>query len=761
MAGRVFSWALFAAALGLIMRAWFSADFPLTVNSENLPEINYIWLLRNLFEQGTPFTGWHPKALAGEAVHNHFLYPLYWTAALVSLVSGITPPTLYKLMVYLVLLLGAIFTAEFVRRLTGSLIAGLAGGLIFCLIPGHMNTIEGFFIKISWMAVPLTLWLYEKYFGQAKTPQIKGAVLLGLAVGLMALASVQIPLMMSLILPPYIALREWQAASTSEAGRWHIWLTHRFKAWLVAAGITLGIMAWYYLPLLIELNHLAFSRFADFPSGGTITLEFLFYMLRARWFAAFSPENFHEVTWYLGGVAVLLALIGLASRYKQGVVIFFTAAGLLSLLLLVGDSLGPLPNVVYHTIEQIPVVKGVLRHSFRWVLPLSLSLAVLAGFGAASLTSRFKLSTGLRRYGAMILLAGLLTFDYSPLYASFRTTDNYLRESEMAAIVWLNQQDATYRYFAPFANGTPRTYHLVYSHHLIQRPAVWDDQYVSHFVSKRAYFFLVGLNVQLPDLPSGLLDPLFLQMLDLGAVRHVLIFMESYNHRDLFNTATGLGAPVVFEQDEVRILENRTARPLMQVYPTSALYLGDAADEEKIRAWLPRLTPNEIALIEGRNPGQTDTLKNQVDYLLLESENDLDRLTLTERSRAIWPEQAETLSPQLLVEHSVEWTRPHPARAEATVRLTQPATLVFAEAWYPGWHVYVNGVEQPLLRANYAFQGVALPAGEQAVVFEYRRPFYVWLGLGVSLVTLIAAAIILSRKQQIYAASFSRNSCNA
>ena len=104
-------------------------------------------------------------------------------------------------------------------------------------------------------------------------------------------------------------------------------------------------------------------------------------------------------------MALILALVGLISRYKMGVVVFFAGAGLLSLLLLVGDSLGPVPNIVYHAVEQLPIVKGVLRHSFRWVLPLSFSLAVLAGFGTASLIARLKLASGYRSYGAMILLA--------------------------------------------------------------------------------------------------------------------------------------------------------------------------------------------------------------------------------------------------------------------------------------------------------------------------------------------------------------------
>ena len=49
--------------------------------------------------------------------------------------------------------------------------------------------------------------------------------------------------------------------------------------------------------------------------------------------------------------------------------------------------------------------------------------------------------------------------------------------------------------------------------------------------------------------------------------------------------------------------------------------------------------------------------------------------------------------------------------------------LVFSDAWYPGWRVTVDGAPAPLLRADYALRGVALPAGRHVVEFTFRsRP---------------------------------------
>lgn len=46
--------------------------------------------------------------------------------------------------------------------------------------------------------------------------------------------------------------------------------------------------------------------------------------------------------------------------------------------------------------------------------------------------------------------------------------------------------------------------------------------------------------------------------------------------------------------------------------------------------------------------------------------------------------------------------------------------LVFAEPFYPGWKVYVDGSSTPILRANYAFSAVFLKAGDHKVERRYR-----------------------------------------
>ena len=45
--------------------------------------------------------------------------------------------------------------------------------------------------------------------------------------------------------------------------------------------------------------------------------------------------------------------------------------------------------------------------------------------------------------------------------------------------------------------------------------------------------------------------------------------------------------------------------------------------------------------------------------------------------------------------------------------------LVFSEPYYPGWRIAVDGEQTPILRANYAFSAIFLPAGDHEVIRYY------------------------------------------
>lgn len=62
--------------------------------------------------------------------------------------------------------------------------------------------------------------------------------------------------------------------------------------------------------------------------------------------------------------------------------------------------------------------------------------------------------------------------------------------------------------------------------------------------------------------------------------------------------------------------------------------------------------------------------------------------------------------------------------------------LIVSDNFYPGWHVYVNGIEEEIIRANYIMRGVYLDKGINEVEFKFS-PQIVSIGLFISLFTLL------------------------
>jgi len=83
-----------------------------------------------------------------------------------------------------------------------------------------------------------------------------------------------------------------------------------------------------------------------------------------------------------------------------------------------------------------------------------------------------------------------------------------------------------------------------------------------------------------------------------------------------------------------------------------------------------------------------------------------------------------------------------PMRLEVRTNAATPRLLVLAEAYFPGWRAWVDGVEAPILPADYAFRGVVVDRGRHAVRMEYR-PASFRVGLFATLASLVFLAAAL------------------
>jgi hypothetical protein len=108
------------------------------------------------------------------------------------------------------------------------------------------------------------------------------------------------------------------------------------------------------------------------------------------------------------------------------------------------------------------------------------------------------------------------------------------------------------------------------------------------------------------------------------------------------------------------------------------------------------------------------------------------------------------------------WAPAGPNSSDVHVRLAQDAWLLVTEAYAPAWRAYVREGdrgehESPVLRADFAFRAVRLPAGEHHVRFRYEpAAFRVGLFLAGLALMLLAAwgGMILRHRRDITEESY-------
>jgi hypothetical protein len=85
---------------------------------------------------------------------------------------------------------------------------------------------------------------------------------------------------------------------------------------------------------------------------------------------------------------------------------------------------------------------------------------------------------------------------------------------------------------------------------------------------------------------------------------------------------------------------------------------------------------------------------------------------------------------------TVEIVAETPTSLAFAVERATPGYLVVSQTHYPGWVARVDGETVPLLRANVAFDALALPAGRHAVELAYEPRSFA-LGLALSAASLV------------------------
>lgn len=214
--------------------------------------------------------------------------------------------------------------------------------------------------------------------------------------------------------------------------------------------------------------------------------------------------------------------------------------------------------------------------------------------------------------------------------------------------------------------------------------------------------YLNALNGQIQNyhdaniLADGLISPL----LDLLNARYlVLPATIPPDREDLISLVKVY--PVVYQDDDVQIVERTTAYPRAWLVHNAQRVATDDV--------LPVLSSGTI------NPRETALLDVPVPALEQPTDATADQVALV---------------------------RSQPEHISLRVTTAAPAMVVLSEVSYPDWHVYVDGKREDAYVVDGLFRGVTVPAGSHTVEWRYQSTALTQ-GLAVSGVTLLGIIVLL------------------
>jgi hypothetical protein len=98
----------------------------------------------------------------------------------------------------------------------------------------------------------------------------------------------------------------------------------------------------------------------------------------------------------------------------------------------------------------------------------------------------------------------------------------------------------------------------------------------------------------------------------------------------------------------------------------------------------------------------------------------------------------------------LEVTQTHEGLIRGTAETACPAFWVVRDSGWNGWKAEVNGKPAPILRADYAFRAIPLPAGRSEIVLRYHPPYLPGL-IGLTGASAIAYLLLLKSSGKSHA----------
>lgn len=646
--------------------------------------------------------------------------------------------------------LAGLFAALYFRSLDRSWFAAGTGGLLFlfgCVLgqvywPSEVST-------LAWM--PFLFWTVER-FVQTGRPRWWMLFTLGTAMQVLA-GFPQFLVYTFYLLVPYTLLSLWLHRSGASSG-----LT-RAGMLLLGSVLAVGLAAVQLIPTLELVRQTARNDSLDEQAVHYLEAQRESYMSLPRFFEnMFDPGakmitfDFPDGSGYLGMAVPLLVGLGLLLHRRDRRIWFFVAAAVVSFVLAFGYN--DYSGWLYRLYAKLPT-GNLFRTPSRFLVLTYFSVIWLAVAGLDRVGAGLREFDGRPRLrgAAALLAAGLLAAGHHAagalglnmavvmamlVFAAYFTGSRPVGLSTIKALLFvailIDLAGAT----APY--GSLRDIPLEYG-----RQLHWAGVAPVDAATRQAAVAEAGLNrVAFPSLrPTKVTvppvrhyavteyEPLLIDRwrwindaMD-GEHGFVMCMIDPASHGGFYDMAsvthlfhTGLSASIR------RHMERRQwATPHRRPLPAPA---GMKATLRRRPGALPR------AYLVGRyelcTPGRAFERFVAADF---------------DYANAVILEQAPGMpnAPTDVSRLPAEIVDYRPERVEIRTDAPGPRLCVLTDTYYPGWRATIDGEDASILRANYLFRAVVVPAGSHEVVFEYR-PASFRAGAIISIGSLLLIAAI-------------------
>jgi hypothetical protein len=660
---------------------------------------------------------------------------------------------------FLKLFLAGFFTMLYMRLLGAGNSGAFLSGLIFSL-SGFMICWLGHPHVNCAICLPALLYLIERTFkygtddkeGLLSKPSLRIWACLGIAFGWVFLGGhpptmIQVALFAGI----YFLFRLFSQRGERPFTRMALALGAVGIGFLLAAPALLPFLE-YYRHSSMDASSLVMNRAAIRSPLNTVIL-WLFPRLSGTPVDGFEDTmlwlgignlmpNFVERTGYVGVLPWLLALCGLVFNRNRWT-IFYGAAVVICLLVVYG--MPPFPAIF----DSLPIVKNV--NPTRLVLMAGFGVAVLAGWGWDGF---FRLENRRKRLYAIaafwIIIGVFLLGYWCKVEPRWKLLDaNYRAYLESQFETMAGNVVVSIALLLPLVGRNCGLRSIIglgwvtldlLSFGMGLNPSVRRDCYYPDAPSIRwlqqdkSDFRIIGLGmVFTPDAPElyGIKD---VRGYDFATVRRYEELIDGKPGLFFFyRTATALpdALPLLAAKYVLNFNSPPPASSQFElVYSNQiTIYRNKQFQGRALTVFNYDVTNAASILADVRSatfkPGQT---------LLLEQEpqNTVPPMAASSASTALAGSNARVVS-----------EKPDEVTVEAS--MSQPGFLLLLDTYFPGWKATVNGTGASILRADYNFRAVQLPAGKSVVRFVYQPASFRW-GIGLFLAGLaIMAAMLFGR----------------